>query len=96
MDSDVNEDIEVDAVARWNCRPSCHRGWLLGREFDPKAFRDVPATPSESVSSWFPCGTCGTNLAEQIEQTGSSSATLCAQCGARVHGPIAPPNDEAV
>jgi hypothetical protein len=93
MDSDVNEDIEVDAVARWISDPVATEGGYWVGEFDPKGFRDVPAIPSESVSSWFPCGTCGTNLAQEIQQTGLSSSTRCSCCDARVHGPIAPPGD---
>ena len=95
MDSDVNEDIEVDAVARWIVDSTSAEGGYWVGEFDPSAFRDVPSIPIESVSTWFPCGACGANLAQQIEQTGLSSSTRCSHCDSRVHAAIAPPEVKA-
>jgi hypothetical protein len=91
MDSDVDEYIEVDAVARWIPHPTASEGGYWVGEFDPAGFRDVPSIPTPSVSRWFPCGACGTNLAEQFERTGLSSSTRCSHCDTRVHAPIAPP-----
>jgi hypothetical protein len=91
MNADVNEDIEVDAVARWTPDPTSIEGGCWVAEFDPKGFRDVPATQSESVLNWFPCGACGMNVADQIQQTGLSASARCSHCDARLHGAIAPP-----
>lgn len=91
MDSDVNEDIEVDAVARWIPDPASTEGGYWVGEFDPNGFRDVPSVPIESVLTWFPCGSCRANLAEQIQRTGLSLSTRCSRCQERVHAVIAAP-----
>jgi hypothetical protein len=93
MDSDVNEDIEVDASSRWIADSAATHGGYWAGEFDPHGFRDVPVTEKESVSDWFPCSGCGANLAAEISQHGLSSSTCCGACGVRVHSPIAAPDD---
>lgn len=91
MDSDIDVDIAVDAVARWKSDPESAEGGYWVGEFDPSGFRDVPTVTMDSVSNWFPCGSCASNLAEQIQRTGLSSSTRCAHCDARIHAAIAAP-----
>jgi hypothetical protein len=93
MDSDVNQQIEVDATVRWIANPAAAEGGYWAGEFDPAAFRDVPALTGESVTTWFPCSGCSANLATQIETSGLSSTTCCSACGVPVHAPILPPSD---
>lgn len=92
-DSDVNEDPEIEATARWIRDAESRDGGYWAGEFDPKNFREVPTTRAESVSSWFPCLACRRNLAAEIARTGLSSRTQCPDCSTRVHEPIAPPRE---
>jgi hypothetical protein len=90
-DSDENEDLEIEAIARWISNPNAINGGYWAGEFDPKKFRDVPIQRTQSSSTWFPCSACGTNLAEEITRFGLNSSTRCTKCGVNVHRPIAPP-----
>jgi hypothetical protein len=92
-DSDVDEDLEIEAVARWIPDPAARDGGYWAGEFDPSTFRDVPVSREQSVSDWFPCSGCGVNLAAEIAQSGLSGSTRCSSCGVLVHAPIAPPED---
>jgi hypothetical protein len=94
-DSSEEEDLEADAVVRW-LPTSGHTGggrWVA--EFDPGRIRDVPATSSPSVTAWFPCSACGTNLAADIQQARLSAGSQCGMCGTRVWAPILPPGEPA-
>ena len=92
-DSSEDEDLEIEATVRWSSDPRALDGGCWVGEFDPEAFRDVPAQSERSVSDWFPCGSCGTNLAADIRRSGLNSSTTCVACGTRVHALIAPPGD---
>ena len=90
-DSTEDEDIEIEAIARWIADPAAANGGIWAGEFAPAAFRDVPKYRDRDVLEWFPCGACGFNLADDIRRSGLNSSTTCPQCGVRVHSPIAPP-----
>src|ERR1700752_2393938 len=76
-DSDLSEDMEVDAVAQWipDARKSANGCWA--GEFDSTQFRYVATQEMESVRTFFPCCNCGHNLAEHIRTTGLSAQTQC-------------------
>jgi hypothetical protein len=92
-DSSENEDLEIGATARWSSNPTMVGGGCWVGEFDPEAFRDVPKQATQSVSEWFPCGACGTNLAVELQRVGLSGASRCHVRGVRVHSSIDPPED---
>jgi len=91
-DSDENEDLEIEATARWISDAGATAGGYWVGEFIPENFREVPKSPRESVSNWFPCSVCGANLAGMMARSGLSLATCCSDCGARVYAPIAQPD----
>jgi hypothetical protein len=93
-DSSAEEDLEVEATARWlwSSRAFGEGSWV--GEFDPVAFREVPAQRGKSVKEWFPCARCGTNLKGQIEQHGLDRGSRCVACAARVHSPLDPPEED--
>lgn len=91
-DSTEEEDLEVDAIVRWIANPNALDGGYWVGEFEQDSIRDVPATRTRSVTEWFPCASCDTNLAAEFAQFGLDSSTRCSVCGARVHELIAPPS----
>jgi hypothetical protein len=92
-DSSMDEDIEVDAIVRWHSNPEAPSGGYWVGEFKPQAFRDVPLQRHPSLATWFPCGSCGENLAAEIQQKGLNAESRCANCDHRVHTPIEPPDE---
>jgi hypothetical protein len=91
-DSTEDEDLEVDAIVRWIANPHALDGGYWVAEFEQHSIRDVPIVRTRSVTEWFPCASCGTNLAAEFAQFGLDSSTRCSVCGARVHELIAPPS----
>jgi hypothetical protein len=85
-------DMEVDAIVRWIANPHALDGGYWVGEFEQHSIRDVPVARTRSVAEWFPCASCGTNLAAEFAQFGLDSSTRCSVCGARVHELIAPPS----
>ena len=88
-DSDVNEDIEVDAVVVWMPASPWHEA-TWGGEYESDSFRYVVAPPGLAPGI-FPCVQCGANLQEQISREGMSPAGTCPSCGTRIHAPLDPP-----
>lgn len=92
-DSTEEEDLEVDAIVRWIANPNALDGGYWVGEFEQDSIRDVPATRTRSVKEWFPCASCGRNLAGEFAQFGLDSSTRCSACGTRVHELIAAPSN---
>jgi hypothetical protein len=90
-DSSEDEDLEIEATARWFSNSKMVGGGCWVGEFDPKGFRDVPTRAARPFSEWFPCGACGTNVAADIQSAGLSGASKCRVCGVRIHSLIDPP-----
>ncbi len=83
-DSSHTEDLEVDAVARFDGEFNC---WVA--EFDDDEIRDVPT--QGQVSNALVCVTCEQALDQYVAQRGLNEGSLCPSCGTRIHLPILPP-----
>lgn len=92
-DSDIETDLEVEAIVRWLAEFGVVGGGTWVAEFDSRQLREVPAVQDEPVTSSFPCSGCGQNLASLICRGGLSERTTCPTCGTKVHAPIAPPQE---
>lgn len=82
--SDDEEDLEADAVARFEPR----RG-IWWAEFGPEGFRYVPKKARDQ-SSVFLCVECRTRLDEHVRKAGLRIGDTCPSCGTPIHAPLAP------
>jgi hypothetical protein len=85
-DSSETEDIEANAVARFDSELNC---WVADIEGD--GIRDVPTQGQKSSS--LVCVACGKELDLHVAQHGLSSNSQCPSCGTLVHLPIQPPKE---
>lgn len=83
-DSSDTEDLEANAVARFDSEFNC---WVA--EIDDDGIRDVPTLGQKSSS--LVCVACGQELDQYVAQQGLSERSLCPSCGTQVHLPILPP-----
>ena len=86
-DSSETEDLEANAVARFDRELNC---WVADIEGD--GIRDVPT--QEQKSNSLVCVTCGKELDQHVAQHGLSDKSLCPFCGTLVHLPIQPPRGQ--
>jgi hypothetical protein len=79
--SDSDEDMEVDAVVRFDASATDIRlNWYV--EVELSTFRRVPHSPHESCSLSMPCIHCGVDL--EGTPTHLNASTLCPRCGGQV------------
>lgn len=84
-ESDEEEDLEANAVARFDPGLGC---WVA--EIDDQEIRDVP-TKGQKVSPLV-CVSCRGELAAFVAEEGLNGKTLCPNCGTPVWLPIHPPS----
>lgn len=83
-DSSETEDLEANAVARFESELNC---WVA--EIDDDGIRGVPTQGQKSSS--LVCVACEKELDQHLAQPGQSEKALCPACGTQVHLPILPP-----
>ena len=86
-DSSETEDLEANAVARFNSELNC---WVA--EIDCDGIRGVPTQGQKSSS--LVCVACGKDLDQHVAEHGLSNRSLCPSCGTLIHLPIQLPKED--
>lgn len=88
--SDMEEDLEVDAVVMFDPRS---KTWHA--EFPGEKIRYVPHREGWSDFKSFPCFRCRSDLKQLRDSVGFFKDAACPSCGLPVMHPIAPPGEPA-